>query len=80
MLLALPCAFEGEALSAAVHGADEVEAKSELVVGKGFAGFRGRGVGILETVRENAGLVIGLVSGGRLIATVVVALREGNDN
>lgn len=72
------CAFEGEALRTAVHRDDEVETESELV-GKDLAVFRDRGVGILEVVRGNAGLETGLVSRGRLVATVV-ALREGNDN
>lgn len=59
--------------------ADEVKTESELV-GEDLVVFRERGVGILDVVRHEAGLMeTGQVSRERLVG-IVVALREGNDN
>lgn len=64
------CAFEDEDLETS-----EVKTESGLV-GEDLAVLRGRGVGILDVVRQDAGLETGLASGERL----VVALTEGKDN
>lgn len=72
LLLAL-CAFEGEVLEMG-----EIKTESGLV-GEDLAALRERGVGILDVVRQDAGLETGLASRGRLVG-IVVALTAGNDN
>lgn len=67
------CAFEGEDF-----GTSEVKTESGLV-GEDLVVLRERGVGILDVVRQVAGLEIGLASGERLVG-IVVALTEGKDN
>lgn len=57
-------------------GADEIKTESELI-GEDLV-LRERGVGILDVVRQDAGLETGLASEERLVGIVVVL--EGNDN
>lgn len=56
----------------------EVKTESGLV-GEDLVVLRERGVGILDVVRQNAGLETGLASGERLVGIVVVLMEE-NDN
>lgn len=58
-------------------GADEIKTESELI-GEDLV-LRERGVGILDVMRQDAGLETGLASEERLVGIVVV-LMEGNDN